>query len=95
MTCSAGHAGDRPGRQPDPAGGPARAGAAGTAADAALAGLAPMADDSGGRRGARRVVGGRGPVRAVLYMAAQAARRHNPILKAFAERLEAAGKKPR
>ena len=62
---------------------------------AALAGLAPMADDSGGRRGARRVVGGRGPVRAVLYMAAQAARRHNPILKAFAERLEAAGKKPK
>ena len=28
-------------------------------------------------------------------MAAQAARRHNPVLKAFAERLAAAGKKPK
>jgi transposase len=62
---------------------------------AALVGLAPMADDSGGRRGTRRVVGGRGLVRAVLYMAAQAARRHNPILKVFADRLAAAGKKPK
>jgi transposase len=62
---------------------------------AALVGLAPMADDSGGRRGPRRVVGGRALVRAVLYMAAQAARRHNPVLKAFADRLEAAGKKPK
>lgn len=61
---------------------------------AALVGLAPMADDSGGRRGARRVAGGRGLVRAVLYMAAQAARRHNPALRAFADRLAAAGKRP-
>lgn len=62
---------------------------------AALVGLAPMADDSGSRRGARRVTGGRGTVRAVLYMAAQSARRYNPALKAFAERLAAAGKKPK
>jgi transposase len=62
---------------------------------AALVGLAPMADDSGGRRGRRRVAGGRGVVRAVLYMAAQAARRHNPVLRAFAERLAAAGKRPK
>ena len=62
---------------------------------AALVGLAPMADDSGGRRGPRRVAGGRGLVRAVLYMAAQAARRHNPVLKAFADRLTASGKKPK
>jgi transposase len=62
---------------------------------AALVGLAPMADDSGGRRGPRRVAGGRGLVRAVLYMAAHAARRHNPVLKAFADRLTATGKKPK
>jgi transposase len=62
---------------------------------AALVGLAPMADDSGQHRGARRIMGGRGLVRAVLYMAAHAARRHNPVLKAFADRLEAAGKKPK
>ena len=62
---------------------------------AALVGLAPMADDSGTRRGARRVAGGRGLVRAVLYMAAQSARRHNPVLKAFADRLATAGKKPK
>jgi transposase len=62
---------------------------------AALVGLAPMADDSGRRRGPRRVAGGRGVVRAVLYMAAQSARRHNPVLKAFADRLAAAGKKPK
>jgi transposase len=62
---------------------------------AALVGLAPMADDSGRRRGPRRVTGGRGVVRAVLYMAAQSARRHNPVLKAFADRLATAGKKPK
>jgi transposase len=62
---------------------------------AALVGLAPMADDSGGRRGPRRIAGGRSVVRSVLYMAAQAARRHNPALKAFADRLAAAGKKPK
>jgi transposase len=62
---------------------------------AALVGLAPMADDSGERRGPRRVAGGRTLVRSVLFMAAHAARRHNPVLKAFAQRLEAAGKKPK
>jgi transposase len=61
----------------------------------ALVGLAPMADDSGEWRGPRRVTGGRAQVRAVLFMAAHAARRHNPVLKAFAQRLEAAGKKPK
>jgi transposase len=62
---------------------------------AALVGLAPMADDSGGRRRPRRIAGGRGVVRSVLYMAAQAARRHNPALRAFADRLAEAGKKPK
>jgi transposase len=62
---------------------------------AALAGLAPVADDSGARRGARRIAGGRATVRAVLFMAALAARRFNPVLRAFAERLEEAGKRPK
>lgn len=59
---------------------------------AALVGLAPLDDDSGKRRGYRRVAGGRADVRTVLYMAALAARQHNPFLKGFAERLKAAGK---
>lgn len=62
---------------------------------AALVGLAPLADDSGQHRGTRRIAGGRGQVRAVLYMAALAARRHNPVLRAFADRLRAAGKPPK
>lgn len=62
---------------------------------AALVGLAPMADDSGQRRGPRHIAGGRASVRAVLFMAAHAARRFNPSLKAFADRLSAAGKKPK
>ena len=61
----------------------------------ALVGLAPMADESGRRRGARRIAGGRGSVRSVLFMAAHAASRHNPALRPFAERLRAAGKKPK
>ena len=62
---------------------------------AALVGLAPMADDSGQDRGVRRIQGGRWYVRSVLDMAALTARRYNPALRAFAERLEAAGKRPK
>jgi transposase len=62
---------------------------------AALVGLAPLADDSGRRSGPRRIAGGRAAVRSVLFMAAQAARRHNPALREFADRLEAAGKRPK
>lgn len=62
---------------------------------AALVGVAPMACDSGQSRGKRRIIGGRGQVRAVLYMAALSARRFNPVLKTFAERLEKAGKRPK
>jgi transposase len=58
----------------------------------ALVGLAPYDDDSGKRLGHRSVAGGRGSVRTVLYMAALTARRCNPIIKRFAERLEKAGK---
>jgi transposase len=60
---------------------------------AALAGLAPYADDSGPRRGIRRIQGGRSEVRNVLYMAALSASRFNPTLRAFKERLVRAGKK--
>jgi transposase len=62
---------------------------------AALVGVAPLDDDSGKRRGYRRVAGGRADVRTVLYMAALTARRCNPTLKTFADRLKAAGKPPK
>jgi len=60
---------------------------------ASLVGVAPFDDESGGRRGERHIEGGRAAVREVLYMAALAAKRHNPVLAAFAKRL--AGKKPK
>ncbi len=59
---------------------------------AALVGVAPLACDSGTLRGKRLVYGGRAPVRAVLYMAALVASRRNPVIRAFYERLRAAGK---
>lgn len=59
---------------------------------AALVGVAPLARDSGARRGHRRVWGGRAAVRAVLYMGALAAARHNPVIRAFYQRLITAGK---
>ena len=59
---------------------------------AALAGVAPFDDDSGDRRGQRRIMGGRAHVRRALYMAALSAARCNPDLKAFYERLRANGK---
>ena len=62
---------------------------------AALAGLAPMARDSGLRSGQRRIMAGRKPLRDALYMAGLSASRHNPDLRAFAERLAARGKAPK
>lgn len=59
---------------------------------AALAGVAPLSRDSGTLRGHRTVWGGRAPVRAALYMAALAAARWNPPIRAFYQRLRAAGK---
>lgn len=59
---------------------------------AALVGLAPFADDSGRHRGARHIRGGRTAARCALYQAALSARRYNPALKAFADRLRARGK---
>jgi transposase len=62
---------------------------------AALAGVAPMNNDSGRKRGKRRTKGGRSSIRKVLYMAALTAVRWNPTLKAFYDRLLAAGKLPK
>jgi transposase len=59
---------------------------------AALVGVAPFHRDSGTLRGTRTVWGGRAQVRTVLYMSTLVAVRYNPVLKAFYERLRAAGK---
>jgi transposase len=59
---------------------------------AALVGVAPFAHDSGKHRGKRCIFGGRAEVRAVLYMAALAAKRCHPAIHSFAERLKQAGK---
>lgn len=59
---------------------------------AALAGLAPFTRQSGQWRGKSFIGGGRARVRAALFMAALVAARHNPTLKAFRDRLVAAGK---
>lgn len=59
---------------------------------AALAGLAPYNHDSGKFQGKRSIWGGRAAVRRSLYMATLCARTHNSVIRAFAERLEKAGK---
>ncbi len=59
---------------------------------AALVGVAPLNRDSGTLRGRRTVWGGRGPVRAALYMSALVATRWNPVIRTFYQRLCAAGK---
>jgi transposase len=59
---------------------------------AALVGVAPLNWDSGQQRGTRHIWGGRAPVRTALYMATLSAVRCNPIIRAFFERLSAAGK---
>lgn len=59
---------------------------------AKLVGVAPLNDDSGGRRGYRRISGGRADLRKSLYMATLVAMRWEPLIKTFYERLRAAGK---
>jgi transposase len=59
---------------------------------AALVGVAPLNRDRGTLRGSRTIWGGRASVRATLYMSTLVAVRYNPVLKAFYERLRAAGK---
>jgi transposase len=57
-----------------------------------LAGLAPIARDSGQASGKRKVRGGREAVRSTLYVVAEIVRRHDPDFKAFYQRLCDAGK---
>jgi transposase len=52
-----------------------------------LVGVAPLNRDSGQLRGSRHIYGGRAQLRRVLYMAALTASRHNPVIKAFYQRL--------
>jgi transposase len=59
----------------------------------ALVGLAPFNHDSGKSTGRRAIRGGRTSVRCVLYMAALAAIRFNPVLSRFADRLRRTGKR--
>jgi transposase len=59
---------------------------------ASLGGMAPFTRRSGKWRGKSMIGGGRPNVRAALFMCAMSASRHNPVLRAFYQRLLAAGK---
>jgi transposase len=59
---------------------------------AKLAGLAPLANDSGKRSGRRSVRGGRSGVRSILFLVADVVRRHEPDFQAFHQKLSVAGK---
>lgn len=59
---------------------------------AKLAGLAPIANDSGKHNGARSIRGGRASIRSILFLVADIARRYDPDLAAFHARLLAAAK---
>lgn len=62
---------------------------------AALIGVAPMNNQSNDRDKPRHIQGGRTGPRCNLYMATLSALRFNPVIKAFADRLKATGKKPK
>ena len=79
---------------PSPASSPSppKSGASAPAASALL-GAAPYDDDSGQRKGVRSIRGGRRKLRDLLYVPVMgAATRHNPVLKAYYQRLRARGK---
>jgi transposase len=57
-----------------------------------LVGVAPINHDSGQHKGKRMINGGRAHVRAILYMGAVVAIRHNPVIKTFYDRLVQRGK---
>jgi len=59
---------------------------------AALVGVAPVNKDSGKKQGKRKVYGGRADVRSILYMATLSAKKFNPIIRKFYERLIQHGK---
>ena len=60
-----------------------------------LAGLAPLANDSGKTSGKRPVRGGRAHVRSILFVVAEIVRRYDPDFASFHQRLKAAGKPPK
>jgi transposase len=60
-----------------------------------LAGLAPLANDSGNHQGKRAVRGGRAAVRDILFLVGGVVARHEPDFIAFQQRLRAAGKPPK
>jgi transposase len=62
---------------------------------AALVGVAPLNRDSGRFRGRRRVWGGRGHVRSILYMGTISAIRYNPVIREFYRHLRSVGKAPK
>jgi transposase len=57
-----------------------------------LVGVAPLNHDSGMHHGKRSTSGGRAAVRTALYMPTLVAVRHNPVIRAFYQRLVTAGK---
>jgi transposase len=59
---------------------------------AKLVGVAPIANDSGKRKGKRPVRGGRASVRSILFLVAAIAARYDNSLGNFRDRLVAAGK---
>jgi transposase len=59
---------------------------------AKLAGLAPLANDSGKVKGKRGTRGGRTNLRSILFGVAENVRRHNPVFAALHKRLTEAGK---
>jgi len=61
-------------------------------AAAKIAGLAPIANDSGKRQGRRPIRGGREGVRSILFTVAEVVRRYDPAIQAFHQKLCAAGK---
>lgn len=61
-------------------------------AAAKIAGLAPLADDSGRREGPRHIAGGRDAVRSILFLVARIAARFDASLQDFAQRLQQKGK---
>ena len=67
-------------------------GKTGRAQIAAFAGLVPYDHDSGSSQGKHFIKGGRACVRKTLYLAALCAASHNPVLRAFYQRLRANGK---
>ena len=59
---------------------------------AALVGVAPYCNDSGTYKGKSKIRGGREALRSVLYMGMLSAIKHNPVIKAFYDRLRLNGK---